>query len=480
MKIALVNPPINPQRASDPVVQTLFYNSIPLGLGYLAAVLERQDIPVMVVDAPVEGCPIPEIVDKVDSWGADVVGISSTTTAFPQTLAMAKAIKTRMGSSTATIIGGPHVTALPKETLENECFDIGVVGEGEETLLELVRQLECGSTPKELFLEGIVSRMDGEVRLAPRRPLLEDLDQLPFPARHLFPEPGRYTPVPNDEFGVPKLTMISSRGCPYHCIFCDRGVFGQRYRQTSPEYFVSEMDHLIKNSKAKSIAVLDSVFTLDKKRLLKICSLIRERGIRIPWSCPIRADTVSMDLFHEMKEAGCRKVRIGIESGNDDILRFIQKGITTNQVIEAVKWARQTGLEAKGFFMLGHLPDTHDTIRETIQFARSLPLTDITVQLNTPLPGTKQFKIAGRYGGFTKDIGDERWDKYDFWSPVFIPGSMTLDDLRKYLRLFYRSFYLRIPMILKYTRRVRHPKDLFRMIKANNLLRRLFWDCTEK
>ena len=166
--------------------------------------------------------------------------------------------------------------------------------------------------------------------------------------------------------------MIASRVCPFGCIFCDKSVFGKQYRSFSPEYIVSEMEHLVHNFGAKDIAFLDSCFTVNKERVESTINAINKQNLDVGWTCTARVDVVTKELLKKMKAAGCWRVRLGIESGDDDVLQFINKGITTQQARNAAHWAADIGLQPKGFFMIGHLTDTKESIEKTIKFAKSL------------------------------------------------------------------------------------------------------------
>jgi radical SAM superfamily enzyme YgiQ (UPF0313 family) len=301
--------------------------------------------------------------------------------------------------------------------------------------------------------------------------LIEDLDALPFPARHLFPM-ALYRPQPNDERDLPKLSMISSRGCPYGCIFCGKSVFGRTYRSFSASYIVSEMEHLVDRYGARDIAFVDSLFTVSEARVRAIVAEIKKRRLPATWTCTVRADAItSREILREMKESGCWRIRLGVESGDAEVLKFIRKEVTREQVARVAGWAQEAGLQPKGFFMVGHLPDTQATIEETIAFAKTLPLKDVTVQVNTPLPGTEQYSIYPAYGALlTKD-----WSQYSFFDAVFLPRALSRDELRRLLNRFYRTFYLRPVIFWRHVVELRGPRDILRYLRALRLLACLFF-----
>lgn len=469
MKILLINPPItfSQKRRIGPVIRNLFYNSPPLGLGYLAAVLEKRKIIVKIIDAAVKNLRIPEISILYRKFKPEIVGITSTTYSFQSAVSIARMIKEE-NPYTKVIIGGPHVTADPQSILPHKSFDVGVFGEGEATLPNLIDALKNNGDLREI--KGIIFREDRELYFTEPREYLKNLDTLPFPARHLLPL-ELYRPQPNDERIRPKLSMITSRGCPFGCIFCDKSVFGKTYRSFSPEYIVSEMEHLVKDFGVKDIAFLDSCFTVHKERVEAIITEIRKRNLKVSWTCTARVDVVTKELLKKMKEAGCWRVRLGIESGDDNVLKFIKKGITKEQAKNAANWAAEVGLQPKGFFMIGHLIDTGESIEETIKFAKSLPLKDITIQINTPLRNTIQYGIYKEYGTLTTDDKS----KFSYFEPVFLPKGLTKEYLNQIYRKFYRSWYIRPIVIWWHLRHLQGFRDIGKYLKTLGLLVFLFF-----
>lgn len=470
MKIILINPPViieEARKSVAPVIDNLFYNSPPLGLAYLAAVLEREGSSVAIIDAAVERLSLEEVSLRVWDFTPDWIGITSTTNLFDSAIKVAQKLKSVRGNI-PVVLGGPHVSINPAEAIRFGCFDVGVIGEGEITVLELNRAFqESGNLDK---IPGLVFQKDGKIIMTAPRETIRDLDTLPFPARHLLPL-HLYRPQPNDQYVLPKMTMIAGRGCPYQCIFCDKSVFDNTYRSFSPGYIVSEMEHLVKVYGARDIAFLDSIFTITAERVEAIVEEIRRRKLNVHWTCTARANIVTEQLLKRMKDAGCWRIRLGIESGNDNVLAFIRKAITTRQVRNAATWAHQSGIQTKGFFMIGHLVDTRETIEETIRFALSLPLKDITVQINTPMIRTPQRQMCEQYGRFvTKDE-----DKFNYWEPVFVPNGLSEEYLREAYARFYRSFYCRPVIWWRHLRHIRDWRGVWRYFKAAALIKHLFF-----
>lgn len=460
MNIWLINPPTRRDRGGpiEAVVQSLFYNSPPLGLAFLAAVLERAGHCVRIDDCPVQRLAVGDLEAVADEVQPDLVGITSTTSHFDQAIAVARLLRRRLPRATLCL-GGPHLNANPDALEAHREFDLGILGEGELTLLEVVERLEQGKPFHDV--PGVVSVQDGALVTAPPRPLIEDLDVLPMPARHLLPIHA-YRPLPNDQRILPKTSAIVSRGCPFHCIFCDKRTFRDRYRAFSPRRVVEEMHFLRDRYGIRDVAFVDSTFTPDRPRVEAVLSAMEADPPGISWTASCRANLLDEGLLRRMRDQGCWRIRIAIESGNDDILRTIRKGITREQFAHTVRVADALGIRVKAFFMVGHFGETASTVEDSIRFALSLPITDITVQINTPLKGTPQYDLAPLHG--TLRDGDTR--RVSFFEPVFVPHGMTAEQLLQAHRSFYRRFYLRPVIFWRMARAVRRPSDVTRYLRA--------------
>ena len=464
MRITLLNSPLNQStlRRLGPIVRNLFYNSPPLGLCYLASVLVEKNYEVEIIDAAAEGLSLEKIMRRIANFSPHLIGVTAFAASADSTYSLAREIKTRF-PGVKLVIGGPHITSNPGDLLQHPEIDMAVIGEGEITFRDLAESFE---KEEDVYkVKGLAYNVNGKVLFTPPREFIPDLDILPFPARHLVPL-RLYKPQPNDRKQLPKLTMISSRGCPYPCIFCDKNVFKNTYRSFSPAYIVKEMSALVKDFKAKDIAFLDSTFTPNKNRVYEIIKEIKNSNLDVTWTCSVRADVLDEELLKEMKEAGCWRVRIGIESGNSGVLDFIKKGITKYQVQRVANWAYELDLEPKAFFMIGHLVDTKQTIEETIDFACSLPIKDITVQINTPLKNTPQYQLMEKYG----KIITQEFSNYNFFEPVFLPGGLTHEDIFYYYAKFYLKFYLRPQIWYRHIKKIRSVSDITKYLKGAGII----------
>ena len=482
MRVILINPPIDSVIENgnvSPVTQFLFYNSAPLGILYIAALLEQAGHDVAVIDAAAELLNAEGTVKRVEEFKPDAIGLGSFTVTFETTKKLGRLIKEAL-PEVPIILGSYHVTLVPEEAMSNTCFDVGVLGEGEHTMLELVQYYQNGGDLG--IIPGICYRVPDEQdprgwtlhKTAPRKKF-KDLDSLPFPARHLLP-PNIYQPIPVDDHAFPKFAMVTSRGCPHACAFCQKSRTG--YRSHSPEYIVDEMEHLVRDFGIRDIAFVDSLFCANKKRVMAICNEIMARGLhkKVSWTCSSRVEIVDKELLQKMKDAGCWRTRFGIESGHDDVLDFISKGITQEKIKRAITAADEVGLRPKAFFMVGHMPDTRERILETIEFAKSIPLHDVTVQINTLLPETPQLDVWKKEGHKWGRLVNTTTDEKSFWEPTFVPWGLESEDLIELHRRFYREFYLRPATIKRHMGAMKTWRDVYKYMQAASLFSFLFFD----
>jgi len=481
MRIVLINPPIDSVLENgnvSPVTQYLFYNSAPLGLLYIASVLEQAGHTVACIDAAAELLDVQMTVDRVEQFKPDMVGIGSFTVTFETTRRLGDALKMAM-PHVPLVLGSYHVTLVPEDAMQHKCFDVGVLGEGEFTMLELT-EYYAGTRSLE-SVKGICYRVRSkkprgwDLHFTAPRPKFKKLDELPFPARHLLP-PNIYRPIPVDDHAFPKFAMVSSRGCPHACAFCQKSRTG--YRSHSPEYVVDEMEHLIRDFGVRDIAFVDSLFCANKRRVRAICDEMIRRGVheKVSWTCSSRVEVVDKPLLQRMKDAGCWRTRFGVESGHDDVLDFISKGITTDKVRQAITAAHEVGLRPKAFFMVGHMPDSRERVLSTIEFAKSIPLHDVTVQINTLLPETPQLDVWKREGYKWGRVINTSTDEKSFWEPTFVPWGMEPEDIIELHRKFYREFYLRPVTIARHLEAINSWRDVAKYAQAASLFSFLFFD----
>lgn len=453
-RVLLIKPP-----SFDPDVATIHQ---PLGLAYLAAVLEKESIPVKIIDAPVLRYQQKEIIRGARKFEPTIIGLTCVTPDLPATLELASTLKEAL-KECPIIIGGPHVTVTPKETMKHECFDLGVLGEGEETLIELLKGLKKGENLEQI--KGIAFRKRGEIITTISRPFVNDLDAVPFPARHLLPPLEKYNPPPGSYKNLPVGTIVTSRGCPFRCTFCARNVSGNQVRLRSPKNVVDEIEVLVKEYGVREIRVWDDTLNLDPNRVIEICKEILKRRLAFSWTCQARVNFTNHEMLRWMKKAGCWQISYGVESGNQEILNKTKKGITLKMVREAVSRTKRAGIEVKGFFMLGLPGDTEGTMRETIDFAKKLDPDIAAFSITIPYPGTEIYQEAIKTEEFRK-VSFENYIPYETRSLPFVPKGLSEEKVIAYQQKAYREFYLRPKIFFRELLKIRNPTMLHAKIRG--------------
>jgi len=441
MKVMLIVPP-----SKFVLKDKLGITSIPLGLAYLASFIERDGHKVRIVDSNILGYKIEDIKGEIKKFNPHLVGVTATTSCIYDAYEVAEVVKS-ISPKIKVIAGGPHVTFTAPQTLE-ECpfIDIVVRGEGEETLRELVNNLEvCPENTSFLKkIKGITFKENGRIVETENRPFIKNLDEIPFPAYHLLPM-NRY-----ELEGKKFAAIVSSRGCPFSCIFCSSSqLFGKIWRARSPENVIEEIKLLKNKFEVREIEFLDDTFTLNNKRSERICDLLVRENLGISWSCSSRVDTIDESLIEKLKKAGCHTIYVGIESGSQEILNIIGKGITLTQIEKAINLIKKVNLNSFGSFIIGIPGETVKTIKKTIAFAKKLSPSFAQFTICTPYPGTRLFEMAKKKGWLlTRD-----WSKYTILDQVMkIPGTVTT-NLNRWLLRAYLSFYLRPKFILEQLKR---------------------------
>ena len=424
-RITLVNPPY-------PIGSHKHPPFTPLGLGYLASVLEKSKYDVNIIDCQALDINYKEFETEINKKQADIVGITSTTLTYKSALKIIKIAK-EVWPKSITLLGGPHVTFWDKESLK-ECpeLDIVVRKEGEETFLDIVGRIEEGKIYYDTL--GTTCRKKEKIIKNDDRPYIENLDDLPFPAHHLWPL-KRLT-----KHGIIIFPIISSRGCVYWCDFCTTvRMFGRRYRMRSPKNVVDELEYLKKRFGANRFTFYDDAFTVDQDRTLAICREINNRKLKIEWDCETRVDMVTKELLVKMKNAGCTSIWFGVESGSQKVLDAMRKGISPAQIFKAFKWSKEAGLITVAGVVLGFPGETKETIEETTKFIEKLNPNDVGYYIATPYPGTPLYSKVVEEG--ILKITD--FNKFDTATPLFEMGTMTGDELREIRERAFQRFYLR-------------------------------------
>jgi len=431
----------------------------PQPLIYLAAILREAGRRVKLIDANAMGLSVDETVRQVLESEPRIVGISSPTMLISTAAKIAKEVKAK-DARILTVIGGPHVSAVPAETMiRYPSFDIGVVGEGERTIVELIDAVDRGGVLGSV--RGIIFREQGAVRTTEARPYIEDLDTIPFPAWDMLPDLlKRYQQSAVRIDRLPCISIVTSRGCPFQCIFCARNVFGNVTRAHSAGYLIRMIRHLKDAYHVRSLSFEDENFVIYRKRLVEFCSRFIEEGLDITWDCASNVNAVTPEMLALMRRAGCWQINYGIESGSQRILDFIKKGTTVEKIREALTMTKRAGIHTKGYFIIGHPTETSQSIQETIDFIKRIDLDIFQMSFMVPFPGTELYPIAGRYGTFRNDE-----DNMNIWTPLFIPSGLTQGDLERESKRAYREFYFRPRPILNYLARALRPSVAAKFVK---------------
>jgi len=427
----------------------------PLGLAYLASVLERNGYSPVIKDFRVE-IGFEDIESTLKEY--DIVGISFMTPMVNAAEIISKAAK-RAGCT--VIVGGPHATALPEEMLEKLCADFVVLGEGELTFLQLIQALEKDKSVDDI--KGLVFKENDNVIKTGETEFIQDIDSIPFPARHLLQLKKYSITYPGFNQRKPITSMITSRGCPAKCIFCSSHIlFGRKPRLASPDYVVNEMKSIINDYGINQINISDDTFTLNKQRVISICEKIISEKLDVIWACSTRANTLSTEMLEHMKAAGCTRIGLGIESASPAILKNIKKGVTIEQVEKAIEMINVTGLQIVGYFMVGNLGESNETVSATADFVGNHK--DITYGFSyaTPFPGTEFFNLARE----KNYVRTKNWAEYVITNgPVARTEELSLNQLEQAHNKLIKSS--RDSLAKRIIKIMRHPRLL-----AEGLIRR--------
>jgi len=449
IEVLLINPPI-PEKHPGLLVP-------PLGIAYLGSALREQGIETRIIDAPALNLDVCAVAEQVKQLKPQIVGITTTTPLANSAFALAKEIRplTRW-----LILGGAHASAVGQKIFE-QCpvIDFGFQGEAEEQFPALVKMLISGeSNPA---CPGLILRDFSQEPV-----LISELNKIPFPAWELLPMSQYRHPLSP---GRKVATIMSSRGCPYQCIFCDQSVCGTRFRARSPENVVEEIEQLYRNWDVRTIIFYDDLFTLKPERVIEICKLIVSRGLKIKWKCEGRVNLVNSEMLFWMKRAGCEMIAYGIESAHQKSLDWLNKGVTLDQVQDAVKLTRKAGIKVLGYFIFGIPIETYEEELDTIDFAIRLKLDYVQFASLSPFPGSRLYEIAIKQGWYRegKALGPE---EYGESRPLLITDYWTEEKLSQILKQAHRRFYLRPGYIIRSGLRIR---GLINLVKSG--LRLIRW-----
>jgi anaerobic magnesium-protoporphyrin IX monomethyl ester cyclase len=464
MKILLVQPPMTL------FPWEMFLPNPPLGLAYLGGYLEEKGHKVEILDAFASGkdkkvqvkdevrvgLDWKSIAKQVELRKPDVVGINSLFSSQADNMQKVARLVKDHDKDIPVVVGGAHVSSVPREVLSNHDIDYVVIGEGEETLRALLARLERGKPLSDL--DGFAYRQDGNVKVIPKTRFIEDLDVLPMPARHLLPMEQYGLGRGAELMRTPSTTMTTSRGCPMHCVFCSiHSVFGWKWRSRSPRKVVEEIELLVNKYGIREIHFVDDNLTLNKKRMMEICDLIVQRGLDIRWAAPngVAIWTLDKELLIKMKKSGCYSLCFGIESGDPDTLKFIGKPINLTSVEKTIKIANQTGIWTHGFFVFGFPYETERSVMNTLSFAVRSDLDLASFFIATPYPATRLYEIMKKEGMIT----NEDWAGLRTMTAVADTKYFKKEELDRLQIELYKAFFKK--RIVNYMK----PRVLYQRLK---------------
>jgi anaerobic magnesium-protoporphyrin IX monomethyl ester cyclase len=432
-RILLIHPPLSPAERFGDSKNFTGHIHPPQGLCHLAAMFPEADFEVAIIDAQALFIGVKETLSRAIAFRPDYIGIMTFTVSV-HTVAELHDLLAAALPGTVIILGGPHINACPEETFRRyPQFRLAVMREGEVTFPDLIATLEHRGAVESVG--GIICRSpEGDIHRTEPRPYIRDLDSLPRPRWELLPHlPTYYRPSAMTYRRLPAVAVVTSRGCPHGCIFCDRSVFGRRWRAHGVDTVLDWLGFLTSRYGIQDINFQDDHFMVDTERLSAICEGIRRRHPQLIWSTIGRADSVDRRSVQLMRESGCWQIALGIESGSQRILDILKKGESIEQIEAAVRTIQESGMTVKGLFMAGCPTETEDTLAETERFIRHLKLDYVSMSAFTPTPNTEisgEWERYGRWEGATY----QDWDKLNLWEPVFIPHGLTKEILKQFIR----------------------------------------------
>ncbi|MBN1592268.1 MAG: cobalamin-dependent protein [Candidatus Coatesbacteria bacterium] len=459
----------------------------PLGLAYIAAVLEREGYTVKILDVVAEdfhnrlamnygyvraGLSYEAIEHRISEFKPAVVGVSCLLSSQFQDMCNICQIAKEKCGVPITVVGGEHTSALPEESLEKHYIDFVVIGEGEYTMRDLMRRISEGADYSDL--DGLGFKKDGQIVVNPKTKFIENIDELPLPARHLLPMETYFkTNIPQSGTSAksPNTPMMTSRGCPGRCVFCaTAGFWGNRQRARSVRKVLDEMETLVRDYGVREIQFIDDNLTLNRDRAMALFNGMIERNLDLVWNTPqgIAVWGLDEEVLKKMKESGCYEITLGIESGDPGVLKnIVKKSIPMDKIERIAKAARKIGLITKGYFVVGLPGETLEQMNKTFELAKRLRLDAVGIFIATPLPGTELYRICKEKGYLKEGFSHERvnYARGNIETPDFTPrqveqlvsknilrinlGLLLRNPLR-FFKKYFRIFFTNPGSLVKY------------------------------
>lgn len=437
---------------------------MPLGIAYLASYLrERLPCQISILDTEIKGYNYQQIIETISHEKPDLVGLTCLTPVMSHVFNIAKFIKTQINKNITIVLGGIHPTALPEETIANPYIDFVAVGEGEVTFYELVKALVEKRTDFDK-INGLFFKVGDKIISTPKRMFIVNLDDIPFPARDLF-ELKLYYSAPTKKVSEEQAgPILTSRGCAFNCVHCiSKKLWEKTVRFRSTENVIKEIEECINKYGIREFNIFDDTFTLREDRALAICDEIIRRDLKISWIAFSRVNTITERLAKRMSEAGCKKISYGLESGSQKILDLMKKNATLEMGRRAVDLTVKNGMLAHASFMFGNIGETEETIKQTIDFAKGLPLDNATFFITSPVPGTDLYEIAKCLGSITPETKWEEFAPLTNTPPLLVQNNVSKERLVYWQKTAFRKFYLR-PKYLFFKIKQLKSIDTFKML----------------
>ena len=434
-----------------------------MGLVFVSAVLEQAGYNVKLYDMFALGLDEKVLGKLLEDKNLKVAGVTAVSATFKTSYEILKNIK-KIRPDITTIIGGPHVTILPEKTMQEEHIDYGVMGEGDYTALELIDYIIKGAGRRE-DIKGIAYRdEEGRVVQTERRPFIENLDELPFPAYHLLPM-DKYKPYGVYDSGRKTAAMITSRGCPFKCIFCcSSKIFGGRWRPMSAEKTIENIKRLCNEFGVRHIYFEDDEFTVSHERVMKICDGIIESKLDLNWECLTRVSHVDDELLAKMAKAGCKGILYGVEVGYDEGLKNIRKGITLEQARNAIKLTQKHGMIAKAAFIIGFPWEGEKEVKQTIDFAAKLNADYPFFFILNPFPTTDVYETIKKEGLFIPGFNVDMYCAQPALESLIRTRYLTSEELIRLMGYGYKKIYFNPRYLFRQLRRQKHFSELKRNV----------------
>lgn len=429
-RVVLINPPISQEitygkfASGAPVLP-------PLGILYLAAYLLKHGYDVRVIDGVAEHLSLDGIIEELSSTRDQVIGITATTVAYWAAKQLIEKIRSEISGS-IVVLGGAHVSGSPEKTIvELPEGTYAIRGEGETAFLRFIHDVERGGDFNDV--PSLIYKEDGKIFKTERAPLIKDIDSLPHPARHLLVSPDVYSHTMFRGWKQ-SISVITSRGCPFQCSYCDQSVFQRSWRAHSPDYIIDELKEIFETYGPRFVSFEDDNFFLNKKRMTEFCTKVIEQRLHFHWGCSLRLTDLSEEYIPLMYQAGCRLIYVGLESGVDRIKKMVNKDIDRDEIYAKIKLVKKYGIRIYASFILGIPTETKAEMKETVRFARSLALDGVSFFLFTPFHNIQLSELAHKHGRVNTD--------YKYFSahtdhPVYIPEGMTAKELLKIQKRAY-------------------------------------------